>query len=388
MNDELYPQQNVLLSVTGMSPAVLTETIWSLCTRDEPVVPDRIVAVTTLAGATRLQEALFSPVPSFDNHTVWQALRHALLSRGCNIEGKLRFGKTSDDIRIITAMDDKTGLSFELADIRGPADNDAVANYLLDQVRMFTENPDTRLIASLAGGRKTMGALLYACLTLAGREEDMLTHVLVNKPFESATDFFFPGQPGGALKDQEGSLHSVEEASIDLAEVPFVPMRNLFSKELGRQVGSFSHLVELCRRNVRAIAGESIRLSIETRRTMVEINGQRLRLSPREHLTLLFLAHRAKRSAPAFPYYGAALDAVNAFRFEMLDAAPEEDFGDWRHEDRLKQALEERDLSRLVSDLRRKIQALQGEPSILAGCLPEKGRFSLDMKSSLIDIRP
>lgn len=387
MNEELRPLQTVLLAVTGMSPAVLTETIWALCLRSEPVIPDRIVVVTTTAGAERIREQLFTPNETLDGLSVWQTLRDRLQLSGCDIDGKLRFGTTSDDIRVFTALDQNSGLSYELDDIRSPEDNESVADALLDQVRMFTENPDTRLIASLAGGRKTMGALLYACMTLAGREEDLLTHVLVNEPFDATPGFFFPGQPGGPLKTRGGQQMLPEDAVIDLAEVPFVALRNLFAKELGRQVGSFNYLVEQCRLNVRTRAGESIRLIVEVQRSQVHINNQLLKLSAREQMVFLFLAKRAKQKEPAYSYYGACLDDLNAFREELIQVAIADDFRDWRGSDVLNEELNEKSVARLVSDLRRKIQGLSGDACSLAGCLPEKGRFSLDVEPSLIEIR-
>jgi hypothetical protein len=189
------------------------------------------------------------------------------------------------------------------------------------------------------------------------------------------------------LQARDGSDLSAAQAEIELAEVPFVSMRNLFVKELGRQVGSFTHLVEQCRLNVRIRAGEGIRLTLESRRPTAQINGQTVRFSAREHLILLFIASRAKDRSPAFPYYGACIDDLNEFRIDLIQNAPEDDFGDWRHQDSLSEVFEEKDLTRLVSDLRRKIQKLGGEASVLAGCLPEKGRFSLDMEPSLIEIR-
>ena len=65
---------------------------------------------------------------------------------------------------------------------------------MLDQFRMVVEKADATLIASIAGGRKTMGALLYGCMTLLGRETDRLTHVLVHEPFETGVslNFIFP----------------------------------------------------------------------------------------------------------------------------------------------------------------------------------------------------
>jgi len=179
-----------------MSPAVLTETVWALAHEKPPVIPDRVIVVTTAAGRDCLERDLFTPNPSFGGRTVWQALRRAILPRAPNPKSEIgdqrseiRSQKSSippltlEPIRVIVAPDPATGRTRELADLRTPADNEAAADFLLEQVRAIVENPDTRLIASLAGGRKTMGALLYACLTLVGRETDRLTHVLVNEPF-------------------------------------------------------------------------------------------------------------------------------------------------------------------------------------------------------------
>ena len=118
------------------------------------------------------------------------------------------------DIRLITAPNPKSGVAEPLLDIRSPEDNDAAGDFIMDEVRRIVGNPDTRLIASLAGGRKTMGALLYAVLSLLGRAQDSLTHVLVNEPFESpatnARRFYFPGMQASErlLKDRSGNVVS------------------------------------------------------------------------------------------------------------------------------------------------------------------------------------
>ena len=195
--------ETVLLAVTGMSPAVLTETIWALAQEPEPIIPTRVIVVTTADGRRELERQLFGPEPRFGGRTPWDTLRDALSAAGHDLSGHLRFGTTGDDIRVITGCDPVTGRTRELADLRTPADNEAAADFLLEQVRALVENPDTRLVASLAGGRKTMGALLYACLTLVGRETDRLTHVLVNEPFETLRGFWFPGQPGGPIAKSE-----------------------------------------------------------------------------------------------------------------------------------------------------------------------------------------
>jgi len=303
-NVERSPQSEiVLLAVTGMSPAILTETVWALATAPKPLIPSRVIALTTTAGRAEIKRQLFDPHPRFGGKSAWDSLREVLKARGVGLEGSLRFGQTPDDIRVITTADPATGHSQELPDIRTPSENEAAANFLLEQVRVIVENPDTHLIASIAGGRKTMGALLYACLTLMGRETDRLTHVLVNEPFDTLREFYFPEQPGGSLMDREGRSHDPRKARLELADVTFVALRNLFVRELGQPAGTFSRLVDLCRANVRRSAGEHLRLEIETARPVSVINGRRLELAPREHLALLFFAHRAKRGETVLSAY-------------------------------------------------------------------------------------
>ena len=233
--------ETILLAVTGMSPAVLTETIWALAQGPEPTFPTRVIVVTTVDGRREMEHRLFGPEPRFGGRTPWDTLRAALSAAGHDLSGRLRFGTTGDDIRVIAGCDSVTGRTRELADLRSPGDNEAAADFLLEQVRALVANPDSRLVASLAGGRKTMGALLYACLTLVGRETDRLTHVLVSEPFETLRGFWFPGQPGGAIAKSEvrGAKGEVAfdptTARVELADVPFVPLRNLFHRELGRE---------------------------------------------------------------------------------------------------------------------------------------------------------
>lgn len=385
----------ILLAVTGMSPAVLTETVWALAHEAEPVVPSRVIVVTTSDGRRQLESQLFTPEPRFGGRCPWDALREALAAAGHDLAGRLRFGATGDDVRVMTVTDPATGRSRELTDLRTPGDNEAAADFLLDQVRAIVANPDTRLIASLAGGRKTMGALLYACLTLAGRETDRLTHVLVSEPFETLRGFWFPGQPGGPLagrvapSEASAQPHDPAAAQVQLADVPFVPLRNLFQRELGRPAGRFSLLVESCREQVRQRAGENIRLVAEQGRPEIEVNGTRVRLAPREHVVLLFLASRAKQGEPPFGSYTEAVDALNDFREHLRTSASPRDLSDWRHGDSLRSRFDDdQDLRKAVSSLREKLNAAGGNARLLIPCLPERGRFSLTLSAPLVHLAP
>lgn len=370
-----------------MSPAVITETVWALAREAEPVIPSRVIAVTTSEGRRQIEQVLFSPDPRLDGRSPWDSLRAALEALGHDLTHRLRFGTTADDVRVITAAEASSQRSRELPDIRTPADNEAAADFLLEQVRAIVENPDTHLIASVAGGRKTMGALLYACLTLAGRETDRLTHVLVSEPFDTLRDFFFPGQPGGELTDREGRRHAPSGAQVDLADVPFIPLRNLFVRELGRKAGTFLRLVENCREEVRRAAGEKISLTIDQSRCQIDVNGTRVTLAPREHLVVLFLANRAKRGEPPFAAQKEAVESLNDFRVALVKAAPAGNFADWRHGDSLRSAIEEPDIRKAMSSLRSKLLQARGNAPPLLSCLPQKGRFSLEVVPSLIHLK-
>jgi CRISPR-associated protein (TIGR02584 family) len=384
----------VLLAVTGMSPAILTETIWALAhpaagSDESSVIPQRVIVLTTSAGRREIESGLFAPLERFGGITAWDSLRTALQAEGFNLEGRLRFGTTADDIRVFTTTHRNSGRSTEMEDIRTPADNEAAANFMLEQVRGLVEDPDKQVIASLAGGRKTMSALLYACFSLVGRETDRLTHVLVGEPYDQIREFYYPGQPGGAVARRDGSSCHPQQASVELADVPFVPLRQLFRRELGHPAGGFMRLVESCQAGVRKRIAENLRLTVWRSRTEIEVQGTRLPLAHREHMIMLFLAARLKDGEPALSNQKDAVELINDLRTTLRSEAPQTDLSDWRHADSLKSDMDDQDLRRALSSLRSKILNLGGEAAALASCLPAgRGRFALDATPAMIFLAP
>lgn len=377
----------ILLAVTGMSPAILTETIWALAHEAEPILPTRVIAVTTTEGRAQL-ERLFAATPELGGQSPWAALREALMAEGHDLAGRLRFGTTGDDIRVMTRADAATGATRELADIRGPQDNDAAASFLLEQVRGLVANPDVAVVGSIAGGRKTMGALLYACFTLAARETDRLTHVLVSPPYETLPGFWFPTQPGPLLRGRDGEERPASRAMVELADVPFVPISNLFQRELGRAPGGFERLVDQCRTEVRQRSSEHLQVTVDARLARLDLNGQAVDLAPREHLLLLFLAYRCKHGGEPILAYRDAMDPLNAFRSEMRRQADPKDFNDARHGDTFQRPFEEDlEVRRALSSLKRKLAAIGPNGARLAALLPERGRFLLDLPGAQVRIR-
>ncbi len=370
----------VLFAVTGMSPAIITETVWALAHEKPAIIPDRVVVVTTAAGRAAIQRELFDA-------GIWDQLRAALAPKirahPCAPVAQLRFGTTADDIRVFTRADTR-GRSVELDDIRTPADNEAAADFLLDQLRPFTENPDIRLICSLAGGRKTMGALLYACLSLIGRDTDRLTHVLVNEPFDDPRlqpRFYFPTTPATAhqlpqIRNQKTEIINSRSARIDLADVPFVPVRNLFPRELGRPPGRFMNLVRQYRTVVEQLS-QPPRLEVDPEEKLVRVDRQPVPLPATAIALLDFLARRARSGKPPYLRYGEAIDHFKHFLTHWADGY---DTFNYRSDDSIKNLTRnctDQEIRKLVNAIKTGLRRAGIPPTVAAHLTPYRNHLGI-----------
>lgn len=274
-----------VLAVTGLSPAIVTETVWALAHEKKRVLPERVVFITTAVGAERIREQLFSPLDGFGGRTAWECLRAALRAKDHEL--------IAEPARIIGQGNRKTGVFEGLSDIVTPEQNDLAASFILEQVRQVVTNPETRLIASIAGGRKTMGALLHAAVTLIGRETDRLTHVLVDAPFETMPGFYFPGQPGPALRDREGREFAPSAAGVHLADVPFVPLRNRF-EDIREFPGTFDGLRRKFGRELKEDAARPRLVEISYRSKTLWIDSTAMPMRVKALAVLHFLSHAQK----------------------------------------------------------------------------------------------
>src|SRR5574337_1069108 len=188
-----YPRR-VLLAVTGLSPQIVTETLYALA---------RLTLLDPEAGQF-----------------------HALC-RDCGLVG-IRF-----DAGCITVIGAESGQP--LADIRTPEENARAADTLLAMVRELTADPDSALHVSIAGGRKTMGFYLGYCLSLCARPQDRMSHVLVSEPFESHPQFFFPPARGRVLYTRDNRPVHTDDARVTLADIPFVRLRRGVPEALDRK---------------------------------------------------------------------------------------------------------------------------------------------------------
>ena len=275
-----------LLAVTGLTPAIVTETVWALAKEKPKVLPSRVIFITTGIGAAKIKEQLHTPLTAFGGQTAWQALRSALKAKDDEL--------IAEEPRLIGIANKKSGTFDPLPDIRSREENDIAASFILEEVRRVTMNPDTPLIASIAGGRKTMGALLHAAVTLLGRETDRLTHVLISPTYETMSGFYFPAQPGPALKDREGKEHLPAKATLQLADVPFVPLRNRFD-DLSEIPGSFSGMVRKWSKTLKADAARAVLIEISYRQKCLWVDDQPVKVAKRAVAVFHFLLTRQEQ---------------------------------------------------------------------------------------------
>lgn len=235
-------KKTILLSVVGTSPAVLTETIWALYREKPEYLPDEVIALSTTEGIDKLKKAL--ETPTTEGNTVWSDLKRAV--------GREKMRK---DVRVFKDPDKEQ----ELTDIITSHDQELVADLLLKEVRAL-KNPmleECRIVASIAGGRKSMSALMYAVMSLAGDSGDIITHVLAPEVVTKCSDFFYPGQVKQHLVNRAGEPITAKEVQVELAQIPFVPLSGLLKKDmLQTAAGTFASLVQRARQDVVALDTE------------------------------------------------------------------------------------------------------------------------------------
>ena len=221
-----FPRR-ILLAVTGLTPQIVTETLYALAVAQaEPWIPTEIRLITTTEGAERARLSLLDPK---------EGQFHALC-RDYGLAGRIAF--PAENIIVIR---DASGVP--LADIRTPEDNTLAADALLAEVRSLCADEKCALHVSIAGGRKTMGFFLGYALSLFGRAQDRLSHVLVNEPFEALREFYFPPAQARVLHTAKGRPIHTADAQVLLADIPFVRLREGLPRQALAHGAPFASLV-------------------------------------------------------------------------------------------------------------------------------------------------
>lgn len=250
--------RRILLCVTGMSPQVVTETLYALVT-EQQFIPTEIHVITTVQGSNRLVYELLDPR---NGHF------HAFC-REYGLEGRIRFKESC--VKVI-----QDGKGVPLPDIRTPEENALAADFITTVVRDLCADESAALHVSIAGGRKSMGFYLGYALSLFARPQDRLSHVLVSEPFESQRDFFFPYRtPRQFVEPTNGRILNDAEARIMLADIPLVRLRSGLPNELLVGQSSYSDTVKAAQAGL-----DFVELAFDVKNRTVYCGSQAIRLQP------------------------------------------------------------------------------------------------------------
>lgn len=287
--------RTVLVAITGLSPAVLTETVWALSREDPPVVPDEIIVLTTTVGRDGLKKPDGKVIPGltqqlFGEDGLWYELRRQILEATGEPESKLRFSELREHVQVFSIME--SGRVRELADLNTLAETEAAADCMVKTLNGLVRHDETTVIASISGGFKSMSALLYSCMSLLGREQDRIVHVLVSHPYDGGVNppFYWPEQPCQALigRDDKKTYPAAEAAeSLVLAPVQFPPLTLLFRNESISHSSTYSDLVQRCRKATKE-AAKVKHIHLQEDGMKVTVDGRSLPLQPRLFYLLWF----------------------------------------------------------------------------------------------------
>jgi CRISPR-associated protein (TIGR02584 family) len=273
--------RRVLLALCGLSPQVVTETLYALAVEQAPpFVPTRIEILTTEEGRQRALLQLLDP----------DSGAFAAFCREFDLDGLA----AALDANAIVAIPGPDG---PLADIQSREDNRRAADAIIERIRVLTADPDTALHVSIAGGRKTMGFLAGHALSLFGRPQDRLSHVLVADSFVTRPDFFYPPRRPRVLYDQMNRPVRTDQAELVLADIPFLRLRGQLPETLLADGRSYSATV------AEAQAAFDPVLEIDMQGRFALFGGRAVKLPPIEFAWLAW--HAWRRRSPELPHDGA-----------------------------------------------------------------------------------
>ncbi len=192
--------KNILIAVSGLTPQIISETLYSLAVKKKIHI-DEIVVITTSRG----RDVILGMDTEYNEKRKYPALKKELF-RLCK-KYNIKMPNFSEK-NIFVANEQ----SVELYDIRNDKHNILFPNKVCEIIKEKTKDKNTILHCTISGGRKTMSVDLAFALSLFGRMDDKLYHVLVDESLEFSK--FFPETPA-------------EEKKIEIAEIPYVKLRTL-----------------------------------------------------------------------------------------------------------------------------------------------------------------
>ena len=153
--------KNIFMAVLGISPAIITEALYYYTTiLQKNIKFDDIVIFTTSKGRDIICEKLF------DQGILAKMEKDLSLTENY-------FNFSEDNIIVY-----KNEFNEEINDIRTENESLIAVDTIFNIMKKYTQNNNSKIIATIAGGRKTMGSMMSTSFQMLAREQDELIHIM------------------------------------------------------------------------------------------------------------------------------------------------------------------------------------------------------------------
>lgn len=254
---------NILICVSGLTPQIVTESLFCLAVKEKIPIHEIYVITTTRGRDVILGK---DPHPATPKSPLKKEIEN--LCEKYKLKTPLF---KENDTHIIVAKEE----SIELPDIRSDKDNILFPNKVCDFLRAKTSDPYNVLFCSITGGRKSMSVHMANALSLFAREHDRLIHVLTKE--ENEFKGFYP-------------INKKEAKDLQIADIPFVRLRSLLSNEIkGNDLlkSKFDEIVEYTQTQLKTLA-PSNKMIIDIERRELRFGNDSIMFEPMEFLFYYF----------------------------------------------------------------------------------------------------
>lgn len=256
--------KNILIAVSGLTPQIISETFFCLAVKKKIQI-NEIIVITTARG----RDIILGNDTEYNKKRKYPPLETEL-KRMCKIYNLKQPVFTSSNIKVATEQ------SIELYDIRDDKHNILFPNKVCEIIKEKTNDKDAVLHCSISGGRKTMSVDLAFALSLFGRMDDRLYHVLIDESLEFSK--FFPE-----------SKSEVEK--LEIAEIPYVRLRPLLGEITKNKVFtkmSYIDLVKYTQKQLKIKSSDDLYVNSRRKEIFFGTN-EPVKLEPKKFELYLYL---------------------------------------------------------------------------------------------------
>ena len=303
-----YMKRNILLCVAGGTPAIITETLWSLKEKGETV--DEIRVITTKEGREKMLTGFLNGRGATDESLLdkEKGRFYTFQKDFPEFAQNIKF-QSPESFYILTKKE--TGVPNPrdneadwLDDILTDEDNEKIANQICEIVRELCAEENTKIHASIAGGRKTMSLYLMTAMQLFGRNWDSMSHVLVSKEVEFQAPKFFYKTPSAEpilaankepKKKKDGSILTTDDVNIYLAKIPFITLRGLGGDLFHKPISNFGDFVKNAQKDLNYLENAN-ELLLNFKRKSIKVFNREAELTLREFFVYVMFAYFRKEN--------------------------------------------------------------------------------------------